>query len=105
MDLQSTLHFAGGGGVDAGTVALELQRSLDYYESHYDQPPIGEVLIAPAGPRAEALASALAQETGLRARALELADLVDVRTPPAEPPGSTALLAIGAALRVERRSL
>jgi hypothetical protein len=35
--------------LDAGALALELQRSLDYYESHYDQTPIGDLVIAPGG--------------------------------------------------------
>ena len=50
--------------VDAAGVVLELQRSLDYYERHFDQPPITRIAVAPSGPRATALAQDLGTDTG-----------------------------------------
>ncbi|HEY1412855.1 MAG TPA: hypothetical protein VGF36_11985, partial [Rhodopila sp.] len=44
------------GRINAAGVVLELQRSLDYYERHFDQPPITRIAVSPAGPRADELA-------------------------------------------------
>jgi MSHA biogenesis protein MshI len=111
MDLQATLRYnldAGRpveGRVDPTGVVLELQRSLDYYERHFDQPPITRIAIAPAGPRAAMLAADLGRETGLEVEALDLNTLLSC-TQPVEPATQAAcLLAVGAALREEHRSL
>jgi MSHA biogenesis protein MshI len=85
--------------VDAAALALELQRSLDYYESFYDQPPITDLVIAPADARTRRLATALASETSLQVellvpeRLFQIADDVeiDIRW--------NSLIALGAALR------
>lgn len=91
--------------IDAAAVVLELQRSLDYYERHFDQPPITRLVIAPAGARAQALATELARESGFELSLLDLNTLMTCTTPvPAELQAS-CLLAVGAALREERRSL
>src|SRR4029450_12132281 len=37
---------------DSGALALEVQRSLDYYESHYDHSPITHLVLAPGDERA-----------------------------------------------------
>lgn len=106
LDLQATLRFDGSGApLDAANVALQLQRSLDYYESHYDQPPIGEIVVAPSGPHAEALARELAAETGLRVGTFEFADRFECREVPSAELQRACLLAAGAALRAEKRSL
>jgi MSHA biogenesis protein MshI len=106
LDLQATLAFDGDlPSIDAAAVALQLQRSLDYYESHYDQPPIAEVAVAPSGPRAAALADGLARETGLKVSAYDLAERFECPTPPPAELQATALFAVGAALRDERRTL
>lgn len=106
LDLHATLRFDGGGAPpDAADVALQLQRSLDYYESHYDQPPIGEIVVAPAGPRADALARELASETGLRVGTFDFAERFECREVPPPDVQDACLLAAGAALRAEKRSL
>jgi MSHA biogenesis protein MshI len=87
--------------IDAAALALELQRSLDYYESHFDQSAITDLVIAPGSPRATALASALASETGLRVAPLNLSDCVDVAAGVSVPQGWLAFMAIGAALRTD----
>lgn len=85
--------------IDAGALSLELQRSLDYYESHFDQTPITELVIAPNDARAERLAEALKSETSLRIARLDLSELLEFASS-AQPDNSLAcLLAIGAALR------
>jgi len=85
-----------------GSLALELQRSLDYYESHFDRPAITEVVIVSGDGRADQLLGGLGAATGHSVRLLEVQELFDV-TDGVEPdtrwPG---LLALGAALRSER---
>ena len=108
MDLQATLHIAPGSGgerLDAASVVLELQRSLDYYERHFDQPPITRIAVSPAGSRAAELAQDLGSETGFEVTTLDLNVLLRC-TAPVDPAGQAAcLLAVGAALREEHRSL
>lgn len=88
--------------IDSAALALELQRSLDYYESHYDRPAITEVVIASGDARAEQLLGRLEAETGLSITPLDVHDLFEVAEgiePDTRWPG---LLALGAALRSER---
>lgn len=87
--------------IDPASLALELQRSLDYYESHFDQSAIGDLVIAPGGARAVALATALSSETGLRVSTLDLADCLDVAEGVSVPEGWLSCMAIGAALRAD----
>lgn len=91
--------------IDAAALALELQRSLDYFESHYDQAPIGDLIIAPGGARGADLAERLRSETGLRIGVLSLNEVMDGADalPPEMP--AECLLALGAALRVETAAL
>ena len=89
-------------GIDVASLALELQRSLDYYESHFDRPAITEVVVVSGDGRADQLLTGLGTATGHSIRLLEIAELFDI-TDGVEPdmrwPG---LLALGAALRSER---
>jgi MSHA biogenesis protein MshI len=87
--------------IDPETLALELQRSLDYYESHFDQSAIGDLVIAPGGGSAETLASALSSQTGLRVSTMALDACVDVAPGVSVPQTWLSCLAIGAALRAE----
>jgi MSHA biogenesis protein MshI len=85
--------------ISAAGLALELQRSLDYYESFYDQPPITELVLAPADARTRRLAAALASETSLQVelfepeRFFQIADDIEIDT------RWNGLIALGAALR------
>jgi MSHA biogenesis protein MshI len=91
--------------IDVGSLALELQRSLDYYESHFDRPAIAEVVIASGDARAERMRTDLSAATGHSVALLEvqeLLDIVDDIEPDTRWPG---LLALGAALRSERSRL
>ena len=85
--------------IDTGALALELQRSLDYYESHYDRTPISEIVIASGDDRAVRLRDALVTETGMSVELFDPAELFEVSTgvePDLRWPG---LIALGAALR------
>jgi MSHA biogenesis protein MshI len=94
-----------GDHIDAATLGLELQRSLDYFESHYDQTPIGDLVIAPGGAIGEQLALRLRSETSLRISLLNLDDLTDGATKIADTLSTECLLALGAALRTEAAGL
>lgn len=95
----------GHGRINAAGVVLELQRSLDYYERHFDQPPITRIAVSPAGPRADELALELGRETGFEVGTLDLNTLVSCSTPIDPSAQASCLLAVGAALREEHRSL
>lgn len=87
--------------IDAGALALELQRSLDYYESHYDQTPIGDLVIAPATERVQRLATDLKNETSLRIAVLDARELFNVYKPGELITDWPCLMALGAALRTD----
>jgi MSHA biogenesis protein MshI len=91
--------------IDAGAVVLELQRSLDYYERHFDQPPITRIAVSPAGARATHLAEELGRETGFEVMTVDLNTLLSCAAPIAPEHQAACLLAVGAALREEHRSL
>jgi MSHA biogenesis protein MshI len=88
--------------LDPQVLSLELQRSLDYYESHFDETAIGELYIAPSGARANLLAAELGAATGLRISMFNIHDLVDVSFSAEIPDGWLPCLAIGAALRARK---
>jgi MSHA biogenesis protein MshI len=101
IELPSASDPEGRAGIDAAGVALELQRSLDYYESHYDRPPINEIVIASGDARAERLRDELITETGMSVEVFEPAELFEVAAgvePDLRWPG---LIALGAALRAQ----
>jgi MSHA biogenesis protein MshI len=106
MDRRSETTAGSEGAQPAvAALALELQRSLDYYESHYDRPPIASVVVACGADRAQALATELAAATGLTVTELDLHELFDIADhvePDTRWPG---LLALGAALRAERSGI
>ena len=85
--------------LDPQHLSLELQRSLDYYESHFDETAISELYMAPAGPRANLLAAELGASTGLRISMYNIHDLIDVSFSAEIPDGWLPCMAIGAALR------
>lgn len=88
--------------IDAGALALEIQRSLDYYESHYDQTPIGDLVIAPAHALAQELAGELKNETSLRISVLSVAEIFNVPAGADVVTDWPTLMALGAALRDDK---
>jgi MSHA biogenesis protein MshI len=109
MSLSAAHRSAAGGdagpSLDSAAVVLELQRSLDYYERHFDQPPITRIAISPGGPHAQVLATDLSRDTGLDVTVLDLNSVLSC-TQPLDPAIQEAcVMAVGAALREERRTL
>lgn len=82
-------------------LVLEIQRSLDYYESQYDQSPIGDLVIAPANEQARSLANALESETSLRIHVLDVREIMAVYKAGEFATDWQSLLALGAALRTD----
>jgi len=80
------------------TVCLELQRSLDYYETHYDCRPVTELVFGP-GSGVGPLQEAVRDQLGLNVSTLDLADLFATNTTIDETVQHECLLAVGAALR------
>ena len=86
-------------------LVVEVQRSLDYYESNFAQPPIGSLVIAPAEAPVQGIADYLGEQLGITTRMLELDSLIDVEDRVDDAMQARCLPAIGAALRVEERTL
>jgi MSHA biogenesis protein MshI len=80
-------------------IVLEIQRSVDYYDRHFNQPPLSCVLVAPTGPGLGGLESRLRRVLGLAVKRLDLNNLLDTEAPLDESTQAECLLAIGAALR------
>ncbi|HET6655453.1 MAG TPA: hypothetical protein VFL45_03130 [Gammaproteobacteria bacterium] len=89
----------------AGDIVLELQRSLDYYESHYMQAPIGHIAIAPTAVPLAALEAFVADNVSARVAACDLNALLDITAPCDPALQGLCLPAVGAALRVEATAL
>lgn len=102
---ESLAHGRARDDIDAGALALELQRSLDYYESHYDQSAIGDLVIAPAHERSESLGNALKNETSLRISRLDVRELCNVYKSGELIADWPCLMALGAALRIDTLEL
>lgn len=87
------------------SLALEVQRSLDYYDRTFQQAPITHLVIAPFSEPLPELVDSLRGNLGLQARMLDLAEIVDGADKLTSSDASRCLLAIGAALRSESKAL
>jgi MSHA biogenesis protein MshI len=85
---------------DVDAIALEVQRSNDYFESQYQQVPPANLIIAPRNERSVRLAQALAKHTSMRVQSLDLGSVLDL-APGLDPSDPCSVLAIGAALRAD----
>jgi len=82
------------------TIVSEIQRSLDFYDSHYDCPAVSELILSP-GSNFGGLAKALNDQLGLAVSSLNLNRLFEMQSEMSSQEQSACLLAIGAALRTE----
>ncbi len=109
------LAFEGssGGDVEAAPAAqpwldalvVEVQRSLDYYESTFAQPPIGTLVVGPLDEPVPGMADYLAGQLGISVRLLDLNSVIDCNEPLDEALQARCFAAIGGALRLEERTL
>ncbi len=86
-------------------LALEIQRSMDYYEQHFRQAPVRAIAILPLPVMLYGLDDALQQTLGLTTRTVTLGDVIDCEQEPDQETAASCLLAVGSALRTESRAL
>ena len=86
-------------------ITLEIQRSLDYYDSHFAQPPLAALRIVPGFEGQQQLAEALGERLNLNVALLDGAAVVDCREAFPEQAPAALVLALGGALRREQTSL
>lgn len=86
-------------------LALEIQRSLDYYEQHFHQAAIQTIAILPPPVSLHGLDTALQQALGLTIRSITLDDVINSDQELDAGSTATCMLAIGCALRTETRAL
>ncbi len=86
-------------------LALEIQRSLDYYEQHFHQAAIQTIAILPPPVSLDGLDSALQQALGLTIRSITLNDVINSDQELDLESAATCMLAVGCALRTETRTL
>jgi MSHA biogenesis protein MshI len=84
-----------------GGIALEIQRSLDYYESHYDCRPVTHIALGP-GAGLDALPATLTEHLGVTVQGIDLQDLFSLEDEISAEEQGGCLLAVGAALRTDR---
>ena len=82
-------------------IIIEVQRSMDYYESHFSQPQVSSLVMTPIGKEIPGVTEYLSEQLQLPARILNVNELIDTAEPIPAPMQSRCLLAIGTALRQE----
>lgn len=86
-------------------LVLELQRSLDYYDRYFVQPPIAAIYLAPTETDLPGLNEYLQQNLGINSQTLDLNNLLECTPPLDNHTQAQCMLAIGAALRQEQKRL
>ena len=92
-----SLPTAAQSALDA--IVLEVQRSIDYYERYFAQPPIHSLVIAPLQREIPGMVEYIASQLGLQVRELDLNVLLGLPENMPRVQQSQCLPAIGAALR------
>jgi MSHA biogenesis protein MshI len=87
------------------TIVLEVQRSLDYYESHFALPQVAGLVVAPLEEPVPGMMSYLASNLGIPVRMLDLNTLLQSDQVLSDEIQSQCLLPIGAALRESNKAL
>lgn len=86
-------------------IVLEIQRSLDYYESHFSLPQVSGLVMAPMEESIPGMMGYLGGNLGVPVRMLDLNALIECDETLTDQLQSQCLFAIGAALREEKRVL
>lgn len=86
-------------------IVLEVQRSLDYYESHFSQPPIISLVLAPLEQEVPGVIPYLSANLGMAVSVLDLNTLFETKDIIDSVTQARCLTAIGAALRLEKKVL
>ncbi len=86
-------------------IALEVQRSLDYFDSHFRQAHIDQIVLSPSAGRLAGLVEHLNQNLNIKAAVLDFAAVLQFDPAHADTLADRGLLALGAALRQEEKAL
>jgi MSHA biogenesis protein MshI len=86
-------------------ITLELQRSLDYYESNFSMPPVSGVIIAPMEEVVPGIIPYFSSTLGTAVRMLDLNAFIDAEGTMSDRLQAQCIDAIGLALREENVSL
>lgn len=92
-----TLALADTGSVDR--LILEIQRSLDYYDRYFYQPPIAGIVFTPLAEPIPGLFDYVKQSLGVDVRELDMAEVVEVADDVGRAGLAQCVVAIGAAMR------
>ena len=87
------------------SIIVEVQRSLDYYESHFSQPQVSAIVVSPMSKEVPGMLNYLSSQIDVPVRTLNVNELIDVTEPVSVEMQSYCMLAIGAALREESVAL
>lgn len=80
------------------TVIIEIQRTLDFYESQYQEPPVSGVVLVPLIKPIEGLTEYLSSQLGIQVRYIDLENLFEMDANMDQEKVALCLPAIGAAL-------
>ncbi|QOC23841.1 pilus assembly protein PilM [Wenzhouxiangella sp. AB-CW3] len=97
------LQERGSQGLDQAM--LEVQRSLDYYDRHFAQPPVASLQVLPGYEATGELVAALDDGLAIPTRVYDSEEIFDCEVPLPQSHTASVLLAIGGALRREEISL
>jgi len=81
------------------SIILELQRSLDYYESEFSRPPITKLIVAPKHPILQGFCDYVSSHSGLAVEFINLAQIFTESEVLNDENQASCLLAIAAASR------
>ncbi|HLF24202.1 MAG TPA: pilus assembly protein PilM, partial [Burkholderiales bacterium] len=86
-------------------IALEVQRSLDYFDSHFRQAHVDQIVLSPSAGTIRGLVEHLNQNLNIKAAVLNFADVLQFDPAVADTLAEKGLIALGAALRQEEKAL
>lgn len=107
IGLQTLAHIFEDENIDDASLvvldslALELQRTFDYYESHSRQTPIQQLYIQANTPFSSKLADLIQQRTGINTQEINISGLIKNKSENGDSLSARCLSAIGGALRTE----
>lgn len=86
-------------------IALEVQRSLDYYDSHFGQPPVAALSVLPGYATHQGLVESLGDSLNLQVEGFRAEEVVETDVEIPDQHLAEFLIALGGALRQEEVSL
>lgn len=86
-------------------LVLEIQRSLDYYDSHFAQPPLRQLIVLPGFEGHDRMVRWLGENLGLEVAGFDARRLLDCQVELQDEGLGQLLIAVGGALRHEEISL